>query len=216
MITDHWPLFGLRLTTPRLELRVPDLDQMGQLADVAASGVHDPAVQPFLAAWTDGSPEQSARNTLQWMWGQWARWSPEQWSLQFVVIADGVVIGTQDMGAKRFATLREVGTGSWLGRAHHGQGYGTEMRAAVLDLAFDGLGAEYATSEAFADNAASYRVSRKLGYLDDGIERHVVRDKPAVGRRLRLDRAAWAAARRVPVKIVGLEPCRTMFGLPAA
>jgi len=24
MITDHWPLFGLRLTTPRLELRVPD------------------------------------------------------------------------------------------------------------------------------------------------------------------------------------------------
>ena len=81
------------------------------------------------------------------------------------------------------------------------------------NLAFDGLGAEYATSEAFADNEASYRVSRKLGYVENGVERHVVRDKPVVGRRLRLDREAWSAARRVPVRIVGLEPCRPMFGL---
>ena len=106
-----------------------------------------------------------------------------------------------------------MGTGSWLGRAFHGQGYGTEMRAAVLDLAFDGLGAEYATSEAFEDNVASYGVSRKLGYVDDGVERHVVRGKPVVGRRLRLDRAGWAAARRVPVTVAGLEPCLPMFGL---
>jgi RimJ/RimL family protein N-acetyltransferase len=213
MLTDHWPLFGLRLMTPRLELRVPGLDDVAELADVAASGVHDPAVQPFLAAWTDGPPEQAARNTVQWMWSQWGRWSPEQWSLQFVVVADGVVIGTQEVGATRFATLREVSTGSWLGRAHHGQGYGTEMRAAVLDLAFDGLGAQYATSQAFEDNVASYRVSRKLGYVDDGIERHVVRDKPAVSRRLRLDRAGWAAARSVPVTTVGLGACLPMFGL---
>jgi RimJ/RimL family protein N-acetyltransferase len=175
--------------------------------------VHDPAVQPFSAAWTDESPEQAARSVLQWMWGLWARWSPESWSLQFVVVADGVVIGTQEVGATRFATLREVNTGSWLGRAHHGQGYGTEMRAAVLDLAFNGLGAEFATSQAFEDNAASYRVSRKLGYTDDGIERHIVRDKPVVGRRLRLDRESWAAARRVPVTISGLAPCLKMFGL---
>jgi RimJ/RimL family protein N-acetyltransferase len=213
MLTDHWPLFGLRLTTPRLELRVPGPDEMAQLADVAAAGVHDPAVQPFSAPWTDEPPEKVARNVLQWMWGQWSRWSPEKWSLQFVVSADGVVIGTQEVGATRFATLREVGTGSWLGRVHHGQGYGTEMRAAVLDLAFDGLGAEFATSQAFEDNVASYRVSRKLGYVDDGIERHIVRDKPVVGRRLRLDRAGWAAARRVPVTTFGFEPCRSMFGL---
>jgi RimJ/RimL family protein N-acetyltransferase len=213
MLTDHWPLFGLRLTTPRLELRLPDLDEMARLADVAAAGVHDPAVQPFAVAWTDESPEKAARNVLQWMWGLWAGWSPEKWSLQFVVVADGVVIGTQEVGATRFATLREVGTGSWLGRAHHGQGYGTEMRAAVLDLAFAGLGAEYATSEAFEDNVASYRVSRKLGYVDDGTERHVVRDGVVVGRRLRLDRAGWSTSRTVPVEVEGLEPCLPMFGL---
>ncbi|GAB1644022.1 hypothetical protein [Krasilnikovia sp. MM14-A1259] len=82
------------------------------------------------------------------------------------------------------------------------------MITAVLHLAFEGLGAEYATSDAFADNPARR-------YADDGIERHLVRGVPVVSRRLRLDRAAWAAARTVPVTIEGLAPCRPRFG-PAA
>jgi RimJ/RimL family protein N-acetyltransferase len=215
MLIDHWPLFGLRLRTPRLELRVPDLDDLGALADLAATGVHDPAVQPFVAAWTDAEPHQVARNTLQWQWSTLGRWSPQDWTVQFVVVAAGTVIGTQALDGKEFAVLREVGTGSWLGRAHHGRGYGTEMRAAVLHLAFDSLQAEYATSEAFQDNLASYGVSKRLGYADNGVERHVVRGKPVVGRRLRLDREAWAAARTVDVTVSGLEPCLPMFGLTA-
>jgi RimJ/RimL family protein N-acetyltransferase len=213
MIADHWPLFGLRLRTPRLELRLPDLDDLGALAGVAAAGVHDPAVMPFLTPWTDDTPARRARNVIQWHWHQLARWSPDDWSLQLVAVADGAVIGTQDVGARTFAALREVGTGSWLGLAHQGRGYGTEMRAAVLHLAFEGLDAEFATSEAFADNPASYAVSRKLGYVDDGVDRHVIRGRPAVSRRLRLDRAGWAAARTVPVAVEGLEPCLPMFGL---
>ena len=89
MISDWWPLFGLRLHTPRLELRVPDLDDLAALAELAAAGVHDPAVQPFLAAWTDGTPEEAARNTLQWQWSMWGRWSPDDWSVQFVAVAGG-------------------------------------------------------------------------------------------------------------------------------
>jgi hypothetical protein len=34
-----------------------------------------------------------------------------------------------------------------------------------------------------------------------------------VSRRLRLDRAAWLAARSVPVELIGLEPCLPYFGL---
>ncbi|GLZ00293.1 GNAT family protein [Actinoplanes sp. NBRC 103695] len=213
MLTDHWPIAGLRLTTPRLELRVPDAEDLAALADVAARGVHDPAVQPFSVPWTEAEPAVVARNTIQFQWGTWARWSPDDWNLQFVVVADGEVIGTQAISAKRFAVLREVASGSWLGLAHQGQGYGKEMRAAVLELAFTGLGAEFAVSEAFEHNAASYGVSKRLGYADDGIERLVVRGEPMVGRRLRLDRASWAAARGVPVKIFGLDPCSEMFGL---
>ncbi|BFU47862.1 GNAT family N-acetyltransferase [Krasilnikovia sp. MM14-A1004] len=213
MIKDHWPLYGLRLRTPRLELRLPDQDDLAALADRAAEGVHDAATQPFTAAWTDAEPAQRARSTMQWHWSMLGRWAPDDWSLNFVTVADGVVVGTQDVRARHFATLREVGTGSWLGRAHHGRGYGTEMRAAVLHLAFEELGAEYATSAAFADNDASYGVSRKLGYADDGIDRHLVRGAAVVSRRLRLDRAGWAAARTVPVTVEGLAPCLPMFGL---
>jgi RimJ/RimL family protein N-acetyltransferase len=213
MLADHWPLFGLRLRTPRLELRLPDPDDLGALADAAAAGVHDPAVMPFLTPWTDDAPARRARNVVQWHWHELARWSPDDWSLPLVAVLDGVVVGTQDVGARRFATLREVGTGSWLGLAYQGKGYGTEMRAAVLQLAFEGLGAEFATSEAFADNPASYAVSRKLGYVDNGVDRHVIRGRPAVSRRLRLDRAGWADARTVPVAIEGLVPCLPMFGL---
>src|SRR5260221_13370270 len=66
-------------------------------------------------------------------------------------------------------------TGAWLGRRYQGRGIGTQMRAAVLHLAFGGLGAQQAVSAAFEDNPASLRVSRKLGFRDDGIEWHLVR-----------------------------------------
>src|SRR5690242_11507563 len=102
MITDLWPLFGLRLTTPRLELRLPDLAELAELGRLAAAGVHDPEVQPFVAEWTDAPPEQVARNTLQFQWSTWARWSPREWALQLVVLAGGEVVGTQGVDARDF------------------------------------------------------------------------------------------------------------------
>lgn len=212
---NWWPLARLRLHTPRLELRLPSDDDLDALAGLAAAGVHDPAVQPFTVPWTDVSPAERARSTLQYQWSQRAGWKPENWSLDLVVVHDGAVVGMQGISATDFAVLREVGTGSWLGQAHHGKGIGTEMRAAVLQLAFAGLGAHYATSTAFTDNTASQGVSRKLGYADDGIARQVSRGQPATLRRLRLDRPGWLATRTVPVTIAGLEPCLPMFGIEA-
>jgi hypothetical protein len=69
-------------------------------------------------------------------------------------------------------------------------------------------------SGAFDDNAVSLGVSRKLGYRDDGIRLHAVRDRTAVEQRLRLTRDDWLASRSVPVQIEGLEPCLPMFGVP--
>ena len=215
-MSKHWTLFGLRLRTANLELRVPTPDDLEALADLAAEGVHDPAVMPFKMPWTDAEPADRARATIQWQWGSRAGWRPERWRLGLAVLAGPpdarVVVGTQEVGADNFAVLREVATGSWLGRWHQGRGIGTEMRAAVLHLAFAGLGAEYATSDAFTDNPASFGVSSRLGYQLDGIERVVVRDRVATSRRLRLDRAGWQAHRTVEVTIEGLAECRDMFG----
>jgi RimJ/RimL family protein N-acetyltransferase len=213
VLIDHWPLFGLRITTPRLELRLPTEDELADLATLAMAGVHDPAVMPFHVAWTDLPPEERARSVIQHSWRVRAEWQPEAWALDLGVFYDGRVVGYQSAKAKHLATLREVDTASWLGLAYQGNGIGTEMRAAVLDLAFTGLGAECAVSGAFTDNPASYRVSEKLGYQDSGVERMLVRGEAVSCRQLRLTRERWAANRSVPVTVTGLEPCLPLFGI---
>lgn len=213
VLSDVWPLFGLGLRTPRLELRLPSPEQLAALGELAAEGIHDPAVMPFLTPWTDAPPLERARSVLQYQWSLWGSWTPRKWTLEFAVLVDGEVVGLQGIGATDYVVTREVGTGSWLGLRHHGRGIGTEMRAAVLDLAFAGLGAEFAVSEAASDNVPSLRVSRKLGYAADGLSRYSVRDLPTTHQRLRLDRSAWAAHRTVPVEIEGLEPCLPLLGL---
>ena len=212
MLVDVWPLFGLVVRTPRLELRLPSPEQLAALGELAADGVHDPAVMPFGTPWTDLPPAERARAVLQYHWRVWSRLTPDSWTLGFVVLRGGEVVGTQDLNADEFAVLGEVSTGSWLGRRHHGQGIGTEMRAAVLHLAFAGLGAAGAVSGAMSNNAASLAVSAKLGYVEDGVDRKAVRGRPAVLRRLRLDRAAWERHRTVPVEVAGLAPCRPLLG----
>jgi RimJ/RimL family protein N-acetyltransferase len=213
MLTDLLPEFGLVLRTPRLELRLPSTDQLVELGQLAAEGVHDPAEMPFLVPWTDQSPLERARSTIRYRWRIWGAWTPADWTLAFVVLLDDVVVGTQDLSGREFATLREVGTGSWLGLKYHRQGIGTEMRAAVLHLAFAGLDAQSAVSDAFTDNRASLGVSRKLGYTRDGVRRFVRRGQPATSQLLRLDRAGWESHRTVPVEVEGLQPCLPLLGL---
>lgn len=213
MTSPHWPLASLRLYTPRLELRWPTLDDLDELATLAVAGVHDPQVQPFAVAWTDASAAELPSRSLQYYWSQWAAWRPSAWTLDLMVVHDGTIVGMQGLNATDFAVVREVHTGSWIGQRYQGQGIGTEMRAAVLSLAFDELGAEIARSHAHTDNAASIGVSRKLGYTDDGTERYLVRDQAVTALRLRIDRAIWQARRPLRVQVSGLEPCLPWFGL---
>jgi RimJ/RimL family protein N-acetyltransferase len=215
MLVDHFPLFGLRLTTPRLELRLPSPEELADLADLAAAGIHEPDTTPFIVPWTDAPPPEVARSVLQHFWRQLGAWTPRDWSLHLTVFRDGVVVGQQGIHARDLAITREVSTGSWLGRRYQGQGIGTEMRAAVLHLAFAGLDAETAVSGALEYNQTSLSVSRKLGYEPDGIRRHVIRGRMVVEHRLRLTRAAWERHRTVPVSIQGLAPCLPLMGIEA-
>ncbi|MFF1724637.1 GNAT family N-acetyltransferase [Streptomyces sviceus] len=213
MLIDHWPLVGLRLSTPRLELRLPGEDELAELGELAAEGIHEPDRMPFLVPWTDLPPADRARSVVQHHWLRRGNWSPENWALNLVVFEKDQVVGLQTIEARDFAVLREVSTASWLGARFQRRGIGTEMRAAVLHLAFVGLNALEAMSGAFEDNASSFTVSMKHGYELDGVERHVVRGRPAIMRRLRLTRTRWEMHRHVPVSIVGLPPCLPMFGL---
>ena len=215
MLVDHWPLFGLRVITAGLELRLPVGEELGDLADLAAGGIQDPGSRQFLVSWPGLPPKERARALVQRHWQHRGEWSADDWSLDLAVFADGQVVGQQHILARDYRVLREVTTGSWLGIRHHGRGLGTTMRAAALHLAFAGLGATDAVSGAFDHNIASLRVSEKLGYEPDGIERHAVSGQATTTRRLRLTRDRWQATNRAPVTITGLTQCLQLFGLPA-
>jgi RimJ/RimL family protein N-acetyltransferase len=212
-----WPLFDLRLRTPRLELRLPTDDDLLALAAVARAGVHDLPGSPFLVPWDElPSPAFERQFLLHW-WRVRGSWSPDDWTLGLAVLAEGRPIGIQDLMARDFAHRRTVGTGSWLGLEHQGKGYGTEMRAAVLSLAFEELGALVAESGYVDGNEASARVSAKLGYLANGERLVAPMGTSVTEHKVRVVPATW---RRdlVPVAIEGLEPCRGLFGerdLPA-
>ncbi|OWY58626.1 hypothetical protein B7486_78960, partial [cyanobacterium TDX16] len=164
---------------------------------------------PFGVPWTDAEQPALQRSTLQWHWRQRGALSPARWSLGFVAYERGAaddrtLVGMQEVNATDFASLRRVHTGSWLGRAHQGRGLGKEMRAAVLHLAFAGLGAQQAHTDAWHDNHASAGVSASIGYRPNG-ERLLLR-RGVADRMLafRLDRADWETAQRDDIVIVGL------------
>jgi RimJ/RimL family protein N-acetyltransferase len=208
-----WPLFGLRIRSEHLVLRLPTDDDLPGLLDLARAGIHAPDEMPFGVAWTDATGAAFDISFLQHHWKWRGSWRPEEWWLNLMVELDGDPIGAQTISGEEFPIHRVVDSGSWLGRAYQGRGYGKEMRSAVLAFAFDGLGARAATSGAFLDNAASNAVSRSLGYIEDGRAALAPRGVSREIQRFRMTEEIWRSRPRPPVEIEGLDACRQMFGI---
>jgi RimJ/RimL family protein N-acetyltransferase len=207
MDTTIWPFAALRVRTPTLELRYPDDDDLVTLAHLAAEGIHDPGTMPFFVPWSRAESPDLERSVLQFNWGRRASLARDDWSLPLVVCAEGAPVGIQDMYAKQFAVRRTVESGSWLVERAQGRGIGTEMRAAMLHLAFAGLGAEEAHSGSFVDNPASAAVSRHNGYRPNGEEIVEREGRPARLQRWVLTRATWESRRRDDIAIDGVDAC---------
>ncbi len=206
---DISPLFALRLRTPRLELRLPTRPELEELRDLARAGVHPPVEMPFAVAWTDEAYSEDW--VVAFHEQQRDAWRPEAWDLELGVWADGELAGIQALYAKDFAESGVVGTGSWLGQGFQGCGIGTEMRAAVLELAFRGLGAQVARSGAIDGNASSLRVSEKLGYRVTGSGTVSPRGVEVGHTDVELRREDWESP--VAVEISGLGTCLALFGV---
>lgn len=177
---------GIRLTTPRLTLRMPADSDLAEPAGAAVAGVHDPATMPFMFPWTDRPPKRLAQGVVQHNWQMPGSWTPESWVFNGVVEFEGRVVGIQDVRGRDFA---------------------------ILHLAFEGLGALDATTGTFETSPASKGVTRKLGYRPDGVHYVQVRGERVRELRYRLTRQDWEKRRTVPVEIEGLEPALPYFGL---
>jgi len=202
------PLTRLRLRTPRLELRLATVAELRALYRIAEAGIHDPAFMPFEVAWTDALEENAF---LAFHASRISTWTSDDWHLELVAFVDGAPIGVQGINGLAFGTRRVVTTGSWLGRDRQGRGLGTEMRAAVLTLAFEGLNATVARSGAITGNDASVAVSRRLGYEQVGTHTVSPRGEPVEHADLELRRERFSSP--VTVEVDGLERVRAFFGV---
>lgn len=187
-LEEIFPPFALRIACGPVALSVLRDDDLPELVELVRGGIQDPGLpMPFLQDWHEqpfapGTPDGFPTTSLAWWWTQRATFTPREWRLALVVRREGELVGMQDLHAKDFAHTRRVLTGSWLGRAHHGQGTGTLMRQLVVGFAFDELDAEGCESGYIVGNHASAAVSRKVGYVDNGRQRIVQRTRQgAVG-----------------------------------
>lgn len=208
--TVLWPLWNLRLSTERLELRLPTEAEALRLATLAPDDLETDPSWPL-----PNSEHPTGSGVLQGLLRALGQWKVEAWELPFGVWLEGEPIGVQGLEGERFSVLRTVDTSSWLVKRARGLGVGKEMRAAVLTLAFDHLGADRAVSGAWEWNQSSLGVSRSLGYTDNGWDFEAHGDRPpGVMRRVVLERADWNGE-KWKTEVEGLEACRNWFGATA-
>lgn len=213
-IVDAFPVLGLRITAGGLVLHGIDDDTIAELAELAGRGVHPPELMPFSHPWTDTPPDQFQLRFAQYHWGVRAAFSPDDWSLDLVVRWQGEVVGTQGFRAHHYLLTHTGETGSWLGREHQGRGIGTRMRQAMCAFLFDCLDAQEIASAAFVDNPASLAVSRKVGYVPNGMRR--LERRPGEWQYSQaLLLTPEALVRGPEITVEGLAPVRRLIGLEA-
>jgi NAD(P)H-dependent FMN reductase/RimJ/RimL family protein N-acetyltransferase len=210
----YWPLADLRLVSADLTLRPMAEADLSAVADLLPDDFDlDPAATRYPAL-----DDRTNRGVImhQAYWSCYGRWRPESWKLNFVALADGEIVGWQQLKGEDFLRLQTVDSASFLIPGVRGRGYGKVMRTAVLTLAFGPMDAQAAVTSAWHSNHASLGVSRALGYQPNGRLRTARGDGADEMVHLRLDRADWlASGLGRDVRIDGFDACRPLFGLPA-
>ncbi len=203
-----WPIFDLELRHAGVRLRPVHDQDLPRLGSMLPDDFElDPRAERFVGL---AEGRDRLRRFTQGIWRSRGSWSPESWCLDLVVEHRGEFVGLQSVEADDFPKLRTVDTASWLVPSVRGRGLGVAMRAAALGLAFDHLAAVVAVSSARSDNGASLGVSRRLGYLDNGVS---LTDSPrgvVELQHVRLTRNRWASQQR-QVEVFGLQACLPWF-----
>lgn len=212
-LAELWPPYALRITTSGpdgdLELRVTRESDLPELVALVHAGIHPDDFMPFDFPWTRVTGDQAAWNYVRHHAQVRARFSPQALDLECVVRHAGVVVGVQALHIRDLAVTRTAETGSWLGRAHQGRGIATAMRQAICAFGFDTLGLRRITSSAFVDNAASLAVSRRVGYVENGLQWKDREGTEVTNQRLLLTPETFR--RGGPVTVTGAEPLLAML-----
>jgi RimJ/RimL family protein N-acetyltransferase len=211
----NYPLLDVRVSAPTLELHAATDDLLDELAELVRAGKTEAVPAPYddPMSFYESDPDLRVAKWLRAIWRRRGAVEPDAWRLYFVVMVDGRPVGEQTLLGVNFSTLGTVTTFSWLSVDMRGRGLGHEMRAAILQLAFGGLGAKEAGSDAFVDNHGSNAISRGLGYEPNGYEWATRRGEPALLNRWRLTRDNWERRRRDDIQLHNIEACHALLPL---
>ncbi|WP_226830709.1 MULTISPECIES: GNAT family N-acetyltransferase [unclassified Brevibacterium] len=212
-LEEIWPPFGLNIRCGHMELSPVRESDYPELADIANGGVRRDDLPAFLVNWDSGTQEEIAQSIARYQWSTRANFRVDDWTIEFTVRVDGRAVGVQGVSAKDFVRTRSVSTGSWLALNEQGKGYGTRMRQTAVTTFTDHFGASEFHSGFFEGNAASRRVSEKLGYSPNGMKTIVAQDGQA-----RMEHQVILPAEDIrrgqdPVEVVGAEVVRRFLGL---
>jgi aminoglycoside 6'-N-acetyltransferase len=166
------------LRTSRLRLR----RSCSEDAEAISAYRSDPNVRAH-QGWGDTSVEH-VRTEIKQMQAR-APGEPGGW-VQFTVdtLEDGSLVG--DVGIRVDDDPGVILVGYTVAPAHQGHGYATEAIGALVDYAFETLGADVVRAYADAGNIASVRVGEKVGLLV--VERYEEPDGNRVWHGVRMER----------------------------
>ena len=205
---ESFPLTYLEIITPRLKLRLADNDELDVLARAAVGKILKPEQEDWMAHWSQVKSPELEKRLLQHHWRRMADFTVNDWHLNLVVFFEEKPIGSGSLAAENFLQRRSISSGSWIIDDYRGRGLGKEIRAGLVQLGFEKLGAEEMRSGAHIDNLASQRVSLSLGYKRDGSNRL---HGPGDGVRFLLRSSDWES--RSDIEICGFDRCQQMFGI---
>lgn len=208
---NGYPPLRLSVRTPVLALRSASdslLEELAPLVHAGQAGAEPPPYDDPISLYEE-DPDLRVARWLEGIWRARGSMSTERRRLCLVVLVDGRPVGVQDLVAEDFAAFGSVSTFSWLASDLRGRGLGREMRAAVLHLAFNGLEAGEARSDAFVDNVGSNAVSRSLGYTPNGLDWATRRGEPGQLQRWRITADQWRPTRRADIDLDGAQACLT-------
>lgn len=202
-------LRDLRIVTSRLQLRLADSSEWQTYAAAIAGRVVPPESTHFVGAWAQLVSPRFEQEFVAARDRTLSTCTRDRWGIELGAFAGTQLVGQASLYARDWPVSREVITASGVHPDRRARGLGTEMRAAVLLLAFDVLGANVAWSGASVDNVASNRISEKLGYELVGHETKRTGAGDVLFTRLRLAADAWIPS--TAVRVVGDERVRALL-----
>ena len=81
-LAEVWPVLGVRVHSPAVELFVPEQDSLAEVARLAARGIYDPQNQYLprtpVGGWEDVDSPEAERRFLRYYWAALADWRPDR------------------------------------------------------------------------------------------------------------------------------------------